>query len=142
MISNARQAEYERVVAAVADWAVQRPDIRGVAVVGSWARDAARMDSDIDFVILTDRADLYIDDAAWISDVLGTDASLIAQRNWGVLTEQRVLRASGLEVDFGFAAKQWAATNPVEPGTKAVVSTGCRPISDPDSLFQRLLCAI
>lgn len=142
MIASTSQTEYERVVVAVSDWAAQRPDIRGVAVVGSWARGTARMDSDIDFVVLTDRADLYIDDAAWVSDVLGTDASLIAHRDWGALTEQRVLLSSGLEVEFGFAPKDWAATDPVDPGTKAVVSAGCCPISDPDSLFQRLLSAI
>lgn len=141
MISTSRQAEYGRVVTAVADWAAKRPDIRGVAVVGSWARDAARMDSDIDFVILTDRADLYLHNTSWVADVLGADALLVAQREWGVLTERRILLPSGLEVEFGFAPTRWAATDLIDPGTSQVVAHGCRPVSDPDELFERLLAA-
>ena len=49
-----RIAEYERIIRSVADWAARQEDIIGVAVVGSWARKNARMDSDVDLVILTD----------------------------------------------------------------------------------------
>ncbi len=141
MISNARQAGYERVIGAVTGWAERQPDICGVAVVGSWARGTARMDSDIDLVILTDRTDLYLQDTSWVADVLGADALLVGQREWGVLTERRVLLPSGLEVEFGFAPTRWAATDPIDPGTAQVVAHGCQPVWDPDELFERLLAA-
>jgi RNA polymerase sigma-70 factor (ECF subfamily) len=37
----------QSVVRQVEGWAAAHEDVRGVVVVGSWARDAARMDSDV-----------------------------------------------------------------------------------------------
>ena len=47
-------------------WASQQPDVQGVALVGSYARGAARDDSDIDLVILTEQPQTYLDDISWI----------------------------------------------------------------------------
>jgi uncharacterized protein len=57
MVTSARRREYLRVVGSVAAWATQQPDVVGVAVVGSWARGQARMDSNVDLVVFTDDKD-------------------------------------------------------------------------------------
>jgi predicted nucleotidyltransferase len=139
VITAGRRDEYEHVVAATSHWARRQTDIKGVAVVGSWARDEARMDSDIDLVILTDRKARYAQDADWIASAVGQDAVLIRSQEWGVLTERRVRLPSGLEVEFGFVFPSWAATDPVDPGTARVVRDGCRPILDPEALFSDLI---
>ena len=46
MVTEERTREVRSVVDMVTGWSAEREDVRGVVVVGSWARDAARMDSD------------------------------------------------------------------------------------------------
>ena len=46
-------------------WAQQRPGITAVALVGSFARDTARADSDVDLVVIADDPASYLADAAW-----------------------------------------------------------------------------
>jgi predicted nucleotidyltransferase len=41
-------------VRSITRWASAQPDIRAIALVGSYARDAAAEDSDIDLVMLVD----------------------------------------------------------------------------------------
>ena len=65
MVPLDRIAEYERIIRSVADWAARQEDIVGVAVVGSWAGNDERMDSDFDLVILTDGKERYLSDPSW-----------------------------------------------------------------------------
>jgi len=60
MVTDERCREYTEVCSAVVEWASERPDIKGVAVVGSWARSEAGMRSDIDLVILTTEKSPYV----------------------------------------------------------------------------------
>ena len=138
----ARLAEYEAILAAVREWASQQPDVKGVAVVGSWARGVVRMDSDIDLVVLTDRRQRYLEDRDWIEQACGQQAELVRTQDWGALSERRVRIASGLEIEFGFASPSWAATDPIDPGTVEVVRRGCAPILDESALFARLIDAV
>jgi uncharacterized protein len=134
-------AEYEAVVAAVARWAGQQPDIKAVAVVGSWARGEARMTSDVDLVVVTEQKARYRQDDDWVPRALAGQAELVRSQEWGVLTERRVRLPSGLEVEFGFVPPEWAATDPVDPGTARVVRDGCRPILDDNALLRNLIAA-
>jgi hypothetical protein len=54
-VSIARAAEIEAIIDAVTLWAPGRPDVVGLLLVGSCARDAARPSSDVDFVLLSTR---------------------------------------------------------------------------------------
>jgi Nucleotidyltransferase domain len=51
--SGPRPAAVERLLERAVAWARRQPDIRGLALVGSWARGNARADSDVDLVVLT-----------------------------------------------------------------------------------------
>jgi predicted nucleotidyltransferase len=48
-------------------WARAQPDIEAVALVGSYARNAAIESSDVDLVILTSGVDRYLRDRSWVS---------------------------------------------------------------------------
>ena len=134
--------EYQRVTAAVAEWAQQQEDVIGVAVVGSWARGSARMDSDVDIVVVTSEVPRYAGCGGWIGPALGQTAAIVQTQEWGLLTERRVRLPSGLEVEFGFVPPSWADTDPVDPGTAGVVCGGCEPLHDGLGVIERLIAAL
>jgi predicted nucleotidyltransferase len=49
-------------------WAASQLAIVGVALVGSYARNKAREDSDIDIVILTTTPELFLEDKKWLNN--------------------------------------------------------------------------
>lgn len=142
MVTAERLDEYAGVTAVIARWARAQDDVVGAAVVGSWARDMARMDSDIDLVILTNQKARYVDDDHWVALALAEPARIVRTQDWGPVTERRVRLSSGLEVEFGFVSPSWAATDPVDPAQRALSVTGasrsktpvgCSSISSPRS---------
>lgn len=142
MVTDDRRHEYATVTTLIARWARAQDDVVGVAVVGSWARGAAGMDSDIDLVVLTNEKGRYLEDDDWVAMALGEPAEIVRRQDWGPLTERRVRLSSGLEVEFGFVPPSWATTDPVDPGTAGVVRDGCRPIEDSGAVFERLIAAL
>lgn len=142
MVTPERVAEYHETVRSVTAWAAGRQDITGVAAVGSWARNAPRMDSDLDLVILTVDRQRYLTDDTWVPDAVGQHAEVVRTQDWGPLTERRVVLRSGFEIDLGFAAPSWAGTEPVDAGTARVVRDGCLPLHDPSGAFALLIAAV
>ena len=102
--------------------AARQEDIVGVAVVGSWARKNARMDSDVDLVILTDGKERYLADWSWVPAAVGEPAGILRTQDWGPVTDRRIVLPSGLEIEFGFAGRSWALADPVEAGTARVIA--------------------
>jgi predicted nucleotidyltransferase len=141
MVTPERTREIAELLAAVRAWAETRPDIRAIAVAGSWAHGDARMDSDLDLVVLSTEPEQYLGDSAW-SRPFVPDAVLMDSRAWGPLTELRFLRRSKLELDFGVAPPSWASIDPVDDGTRAVVSDGVTILHDPDGLLARLVASV
>jgi len=138
VISPERTAEIEETIDRVRRWAVDRRDIVGLLLVGSCARNAARPDSDIDLVLLTNDAVQY-SGTTWANELaLGR---LIRTQSWGPITERRFVTASGLEVEINIGSADWANTNPVDPGTHRVVTDGVRPLHDPTGVLASLLHA-
>jgi uncharacterized protein len=81
------------------------------------------MDSDVDLVVVTDDVQPYVQGEEWISALGGR--SVIRTQQWGpLLTERRLLRESGLEVEVGLVTQAWANTDPVDEGTRPVVLDG------------------
>jgi hypothetical protein len=132
-----RRQEVDDVLAAAVRWAEGQPEIRAMAMVGSWARDAARMTSDVDLVLLTDVPEKYLADDDWL-EAFGAVA-VVRRQQWGPhLTEVRIARPSGLEIELGVTATAWANPDPVDPGTTRVVSDGIRILHDPDGILATL----
>lgn len=140
MASEPRSAEVAHVLERAAAWAAARDDIAAAAVVGSWARDSARDDSDVDIVLLTAEPAPYAQDAGWIGE-LTPGATLVRTHKWGAITELRLRLPSGLEVEIGVGLPTWASTDPVDPGTCRVVRDGLRSLYDPYGLLAALTAA-
>jgi predicted nucleotidyltransferase len=117
-------------------WAVDHPAIRAVAIAGSWAHGDARMDSDVDIVVLVDRPERFFENLSWAGE-LG-ELAFLQTRNWGVVTEVRFALSDGLELEFGFTPLSWASIDPVDEGTRRVVQHGIAILHDPDGLLKRL----
>jgi hypothetical protein len=138
VVADQRRDEATAFIGAAERWAASRPDIVAALIVGSWARDDAREDSDIDLVLLTEDPDVYIEGEDWIED-LAPGARLIRTGDWGAIIERRLLLpSSSLEVEVGVGRPSWAATSPVDPGTRNVVRGGFRPLFDPQGLLAAL----
>lgn len=137
MVTDERSREVQSVVDMVTGWAADREDVRGVLVVGSWARGSARMDSDIDIVVLTDNQ-RYAGLDVWTGLLGGEPVRL---EEWGPLREVRMRCPSGLEVEMGIVPTSWADTDPVDSGTLRVISDEHRIVHDPAGLLVALSAA-
>jgi predicted nucleotidyltransferase len=124
----------ESLLDRVLSWATARPDVRAVALVGSYARGTARADSDVDLLLLTDRPGDLMADMAWLSQ-LGR-VTRVGVEDWGRVTSVRAWYADGVEVEFGLSTVDWA-TRP-DPGTLRVVADGFRVLLDRDGILAEL----
>jgi len=139
MVSETRLEEYRGIIARASTWSRSRSDIVAVGVVGSWARGVPRADSDVDIVVLTTDKAAYVESDEWAEAFLGEPAPVVRRAEWGALTERRLQLPSGFEVEMGFVAPSWAAADPVDPGTAAVVGDGgLLPVYDPDGILAKL----
>lgn len=116
-------------------WARSQPEIEAVALVGSYARDAAREGSDVDLVILTSRVDRYLRDHGWVS--MFGKVTECRREDYGRVTSVRAYYESGLEVEYGFSTPDWAAA-PIDAGTWRVVSDGMKVLHDPQGIMARV----
>ncbi|WP_336920815.1 nucleotidyltransferase domain-containing protein [Aquipuribacter sp. SD81] len=126
----------EDLLAGVTRWAGTRPDVAAVALVGSRARGTAGPGSDVDLVLLVDDPAALLGDGTWVAAVFGPGVSTVRVRAWGPLTERRLRRPDGSEVDVGVTAPTWAAV-PLDPGTAGVLRDGVRVLHDPRGLLAR-----
>ena len=120
--------------------------MRAVAVCGSWAADRATAASDVDLVVvLAEPADrpVLAANPGWVVAALGGDGELVRRRAWGPwMTEVRLRRASGLEVEVGLVDPVWASVTPVDPGTASVVADGFDVRYDPHGVLVALVEAV
>ena len=118
---------------AVTEWARDHDDVVGLALIGSYARGAARPDSDVDFSILSENAGLLIDNQEWTAR-FGEPCKVMTE-HYGPTVSVRVFYEHGWEVEFGVASPHWAKV-PLDSGTKRVISDGIRILYDPNGLFR------
>ncbi|SRR6266540_373953 len=116
------------------EWASAQPDVQAIALVGSYARGAARVDSDVDLVILTDQPQKYLEDITWLEQF-----GLIEKyqsEDYGKLISLRVWYAGGHEVEYGITRPDWAAI-PLDPGTQEVINDGMVVLFERGDLLSR-----
>lgn len=118
-----------------AGWVRTQPEIEAAALVGSYARDAANEQSDVDLIILTNQPARYLGDPSW-SSVFGEVADYEVE-SWGNVTSLRISYTDELEVEYSLALPDWADI-PVDPGTHHVVSNGMKILLDPRGILTRL----
>lgn len=129
-----------RLLDVVRSWAEMRPDVVAVALVGSWARNAARPDSGVDLLLLVRDVAGYLAFPAWL-DAFGKPTGT-TRVDRGALPALRVWFADGPEVEVRLTTPDWGASDPVAPGTAEIVRGGLVAVYDPDEVLARLVAAV
>ncbi|MHA7247349.1 nucleotidyltransferase family protein [Arthrobacter tecti] len=122
-----RRRAVAQLLKEVAAWASRNDDVKAVALVGSYARGAERMASDVDIVVLGDAPSL-LDDPSWFQQ-LRPGSRLIRTEIWGPVRERRFRLSSGLIVELGIAPSSWADV-PLDSGTRRVLHDGHQIVYD------------
>jgi predicted nucleotidyltransferase len=136
---DARIIEAQDVVRSALAWAKSELTVRAVALVGSWARSAARRDSDLDLVVLCEGSSDMLGRTDWYN-AFGI-GEVVSQRDFGSIQERRLRLASGFEIEVGIGPTSWADV-PVDPGTAQVALDGLKVLYDPDGHLACLLDAL
>lgn len=122
----------------VKDWATNEKNILGVALVGSHARNAAKEYSDIDLMIIVNDPQLYLQDISWISQFGKVKEDGIKDEDWGLVKTKRVFYKNEIEAEFNFVTEEWSRVNPVDTGTKKVMTDGNIVLVDKKGLLEKL----
>ncbi len=145
MMQHPNTKKIKLILEEVARWAACRAEIAAVALVGSWTRGTARVDSDIDLMILTDSLVLFRQDGKWVNEIRWAMDTAIAtwqDKDYGVVWSRHVCLHNKTQIEFSFGSLSWASIEPVEAGTLRVISDGCQILYDPTGLLRELIDAI
>src|SRR4030095_6881014 len=127
----------------IAAWAASRPDIVGLALIGSWARRAATPSSDIDLIILAAEPQAFRDQV-WPNEISWAAPMHLSgwrDADYGALWSRHIQLSGGPEIEISFADRSWARTSPCDRATSNIVRGGCRILIDKENLFERLEAA-
>lgn len=113
-------------------WATEDDNIRCMVLVGSYARGAARSDSDVDLVVMAEKPQVFIRDHTFASRFGLIDR--MQTEDWGRVTSLRVFYRDGPEVEFGFTDPSWCSA-PLDAGTERVLTDGYRVLADKGNYF-------
>ena len=130
----------DTLLSQVVSWASKQDSILGVSLVGSYARNTARPDSDVDLVILSDKPTELLAKTEWISKF----GEIVSSRHgdYGLVQSKHILYKSNLKVEYGITTLEWTNTKPVDSGTYKVVTDGMQILYDPENAFKHLQDAI
>jgi len=129
------------ILADVRRWARTRGDVRGVALVGSYAAGKQRPDSDVDLVIIVEQPDAYRN-GDWATAAVGGRAVVGTRaESFGDAWSLFVRLAEGPEIEFTFAGPAWADAAPPREEVRRIVRHGCMVLHDPLGELDALLVA-
>jgi hypothetical protein len=117
-------------------WASAQTDVQAVVLAGSYARAAARPDSDIDLVLLVTEPAAWLDDPAWLHNSGYVLRSIVEE--YGLVTSIRVWYDDGREVEYGITTPRWVAL-PLDAGTRRVLADGARVLFERGALVSKVL---
>ena len=120
-------------VEAVRTWAAARPDVHGLALVGSYARGKATPESDVDLLFLVENVEHFLRDMRWTQS-LG-DPTRMETEAWGNVRSVRIWYRDGLEVEFSVAGKGWAGL-PLDPGSAQILRERTVALLDPSGILK------
>ena len=141
-----KAADADAIVRAVAYWAMGREDIRAMALVGSWARGDPHEGSDVDLLLLSDRADEYRHRRQWLREIdfEGTGYRIQSSEDaiYGVVWSRHLALRPTARVELTFAKRSWARIDPIDGGTLGIIKDAFRIIVDKDGVLTSLLKAV
>jgi PhzF family phenazine biosynthesis protein len=135
-ISGKLHNQFQEFITKIENWAQEENAIESIILVGSYARNAQKASSDIDFVIITPEKNRLVEQP----DIL-EQFGVIGKKEieyWGACTSLRVWYKNSYEVEFGFVEPSWIS-QPLDGGTHRVLSDGYQVIVDKLGYFNNLV---
>ena len=117
-------------------WATARPDILALALVGSYARNAAHETSDVDLVLISMQPDYYLNSRDWLQQFGAVEKQQV--EDYGLVTSLRVWYSNGLEIEYGLTDERWAA-EPLDEGSRQIIADGIRILFEREAIVSRHL---
>jgi predicted nucleotidyltransferase len=114
------------------EWSQQQTHIKGVAIVGSFARGDFHSNSDVDLTIISTNKNLTLEIIK--NDFSFGNIETSTLEEWGILTSLRIFYDNGLEVEYGVVTDQWVK-EPLDEGTKNVVKNGFKVVTEKEDIF-------
>jgi Streptomycin adenylyltransferase len=118
----------------VTEWASDQRDIQALALLGSYARNAAKETSDVDLVLIAVDPDVYLKDTTWVQQFGIVKEQQI--EDYGLLISVRVYYTDGREVEYGITDQRWSAV-PLDEGTRQVIADGMRVLFERGKILSR-----
>ncbi|MBN2395619.1 MAG: aminoglycoside 6-adenylyltransferase [Candidatus Atribacteria bacterium] len=123
----------------IKNWAHKNNDLDSLLLVGSYASNKARQDSDIDLVLIFNDLNKYVNNLDWINEF--GEIVKYETEYWGRVTSVRAWYKNGIEVEFGITSTEWSEI-PVDNGTFRVVSNGSKILVDKSKKLRQLLLEV
>ena len=120
----------------VTRWAAAQPDILALALVGSYARNAAKETSDVDLVLISMQPDYYLNSRDWLQQFGAVEKQQV--EDYGLVTSLRVWYSNGLEIEYGLTDERWAA-EPLDEGSRQIIADGIRILFEREAIVSRHL---
>ena len=141
----------DSILETVANWAETRSEILALALVGSYARGEAKPDSDIDLMVITSNTEFFRQNHDWMHEInwesINYKILTFNDAQYGVVWSRHIYLSSlnnefnNIKVEVSFGLPTWASVNPIDSGTFAVVSRGCKIVYDPQGILTKLMCS-
>jgi predicted nucleotidyltransferase len=138
-------ADAKKISSGFTAWAREQSSVRAIAMVGSWAREKARPDSDLDLLVLTNDKGAWTSGSEWINAIaisLGFQADKAKLETYGVVKSWRVWLGKQVELELTLGDISWAGVDPIDNGTREVIKDGFRILIDKDNLLTDLRSAV
>ena len=126
----------------VLDFAANNELILAVGLCGSWARGNPGPQSDIDLSIITTDKESF-KNTPWLDKIdfriINDKVIRFEDRKYGRVWSRHVFLKSGAEIEFSFADRSWSDVEPIDAGTKEVVTNGYKILYDPNQILAELV---
>lgn len=116
-------------------WAAEQPQIAGIALVGSCADDDNEEESDLNFLIISDKKNKTLD--AILQQFRFDFMEQATKEEWGLLVTLRIVYANGIEAEYGIADEGWL-NEPLDQGMSDAVMKGFKVIWEREELFDQI----
>jgi len=124
----------ENIRKKVFDVLVENENIVVVLLIGSYARQAQRADSDIDLMIVTRDKESLLSQSNWIHQF--GSVLTIEKEEWGTVTSLRAYYKE-YEIEFGIGNEIWLDV-PLDKGTEKVLKDGYVVLFDRNNRMNRI----
>lgn len=114
-------------------WAGDQSHIAGIALVGPCASDEDEEESDMNFIIISDKKSKTFD--AILNSFPFNPIEQATKDEWGSLLSLRILYVNGLEAEYGIVEENWLNESYDETFTE-VLLRGFKIIWEREELFQ------